>query len=149
MVSAISGNARPQGAVNSERQYIVPLIRNEWSASPSGSESAGTRLRSLPGSTSGGRDRSETFGRMGITNPFAVIDETAAIADDRRIRAYAPACAQKGRSGMNVLVVGATGGSGRAVVKELAGRGHTVTAFARRPEALGARGATIRVLAGD
>ncbi len=50
---------------------------------------------------------------------------------------------------MNVLVVGATGGSGRAVVKELAARGHTVTAFARRPEALAAMGATIRVLAGD
>ena len=34
---------------------------------------------------------------------------------------------------MRVLVVGASGGTGRAVVEELLERGHHVTAFARRP----------------
>ncbi|MGY1603874.1 NAD(P)-dependent oxidoreductase [Geodermatophilus sp. SYSU D00815] len=34
---------------------------------------------------------------------------------------------------MRVLVVGATGGSGRAAVEALVARGHEVTAFARRP----------------
>lgn len=37
---------------------------------------------------------------------------------------------------MRVLVVGATGGSGRATVEELLSAGHEVTAFARRPDAL-------------
>jgi putative NADH-flavin reductase len=35
---------------------------------------------------------------------------------------------------MKVLVIGATGGSGRAAVRHLLARGHEVTAFARRPE---------------
>lgn len=35
---------------------------------------------------------------------------------------------------MRVLVVGATGGSGRAAVEALAARGHEVTAMVRRPE---------------
>jgi uncharacterized protein YbjT (DUF2867 family) len=34
---------------------------------------------------------------------------------------------------MRVLVLGATGGSGRAAVEELVARGHEVTAFTRRP----------------
>jgi uncharacterized protein YbjT (DUF2867 family) len=36
---------------------------------------------------------------------------------------------------MRVLVIGSTGGTGRAVVEELGARGHTVTAFTRRAEA--------------
>jgi uncharacterized protein YbjT (DUF2867 family) len=50
---------------------------------------------------------------------------------------------------MNVLVVGATGGTGQAVVRELAARGHAVTAFARRPDTLPAIGGLVRATAGD
>ncbi|MGY1635386.1 NAD(P)-dependent oxidoreductase [Geodermatophilus sp. SYSU D00742] len=50
---------------------------------------------------------------------------------------------------MRVLVVGATGGSGRAAVDALVARGHEVTAFARRAEAgLGGR-AGVRPVDGD
>jgi uncharacterized protein YbjT (DUF2867 family) len=37
---------------------------------------------------------------------------------------------------MNIIVFGATGGTGRAVTQVLLAQGHTVTAFARRPSAL-------------
>jgi putative NADH-flavin reductase len=47
---------------------------------------------------------------------------------------------------MRVLVVGATGGSGRAAVAALADRGHEVTAFARRPAGFPAG---VRTAAGD
>jgi uncharacterized protein YbjT (DUF2867 family) len=50
---------------------------------------------------------------------------------------------------VKVLVVGATGGSGRAAVEALAGRGHEVTAFARRASAV-FRGRTgVRAVDGD
>ena len=41
---------------------------------------------------------------------------------------------------MKVLVIGSTGSSGRAVVKELETRGHEVTAFTRRADAFEPRG---------
>jgi uncharacterized protein YbjT (DUF2867 family) len=41
---------------------------------------------------------------------------------------------------MKVLVIGSTGGSGRAVVEELGTRGHEVTAFTRRADAFEPRG---------
>jgi hypothetical protein len=41
---------------------------------------------------------------------------------------------------MKVLVIGSTGGSGRAVVEELGTRGHQVTAFTRRADAFEPRG---------
>lgn len=47
---------------------------------------------------------------------------------------------------MKVLVIGATGGSGRAAVEELRCAGHDVTAFARRPEELSGM---VRVAKGD
>lgn len=47
----------------------------------------------------------------------------------------------------NVLVLGATGGSGRAAVAELLARGHRVTAFARR--ALDMQHERLRVVQGD
>jgi uncharacterized protein YbjT (DUF2867 family) len=47
---------------------------------------------------------------------------------------------------MKVLVVGATGGSGRAAVGALVDRGHEVTAFARRPSEFPAG---VRTAAGD
>ena len=50
---------------------------------------------------------------------------------------------------MRVLVVGATGGSGRAAVAALAGRGHEVTAFARRASAVFGGGAGVRAVDGD
>jgi uncharacterized protein YbjT (DUF2867 family) len=50
---------------------------------------------------------------------------------------------------VRVLVVGATGGSGRAAVEGLAARGHEVTAFARRAGAVYAGRAGIRAVDGD
>ena len=50
---------------------------------------------------------------------------------------------------MKILVVGATGGTGREVVKQALARGHEVTVFARRPEALGLEDARLRVVKGD
>ncbi|MGY1712664.1 NAD(P)-dependent oxidoreductase [Geodermatophilus sp. SYSU D00758] len=48
---------------------------------------------------------------------------------------------------MRVLVVGASGGTGRAVVEALAERGHEVTAFSRRAGAAGREG--VRPVTGD
>jgi uncharacterized protein YbjT (DUF2867 family) len=50
---------------------------------------------------------------------------------------------------VRVLVVGATGGSGRAAVAALAGRGHEVTAFARRASAVFGDRAEARAVDGD
>ncbi|QSQ25520.1 SDR family oxidoreductase [Pyxidicoccus parkwayensis] len=50
---------------------------------------------------------------------------------------------------MKVLVVGATGGSGRAAVERLLSEGHEVTALARRPEALGVASQRLSVVTGD
>jgi putative NADH-flavin reductase len=49
---------------------------------------------------------------------------------------------------MNVLIFGATGGTGRELVRQALDRGHSVTAFARDPSALGERDG-LRRLAGD
>src|SRR5688500_17809318 len=46
---------------------------------------------------------------------------------------------------MNILVIGATGGSGRAVCDALLERGHTVTALARHASSLPARAGLDRV----
>ena len=52
---------------------------------------------------------------------------------------------------MKVLVVGASGGSGRAAVRELLNRGHEVTAFSRHATALAGQfgGDRLRTLDGD
>lgn len=50
---------------------------------------------------------------------------------------------------MKVLVVGATGGSGRAAMDELLLRGHEVTAFSRHAERLGAVPGQLRAVNGD
>jgi len=47
-----------------------------------------------------------------------------------------------------VLIFGATGGTGRELVRQALERGHSVTAFARDPSALGERDG-LRRLAGD
>src|SRR5262249_32517580 len=48
-----------------------------------------------------------------------------------------------------LLIVGATGGTGRALVEQASSRGHRVTAFARSPEKLGALPAGVTAVAGD
>jgi uncharacterized protein YbjT (DUF2867 family) len=50
---------------------------------------------------------------------------------------------------MKVLVVGATGGSGRAAVEELLLRGHEVTAFSRHATALSDHGGQLHAVNGD
>jgi len=49
---------------------------------------------------------------------------------------------------MNIIVFGATGGTGRAVTQLLLAQGHTVTVFARRPAALSDAPGQ-RIVAGD
>lgn len=49
----------------------------------------------------------------------------------------------------NVIVFGATGSIGRLAVAELLARGHAVTAFARRPEALALSHPQLTLRAGD
>ncbi len=50
---------------------------------------------------------------------------------------------------MNVILFGATGTVGRLAVTELLKAGHTVTAFARKPEKLGLTNPNLRLVAGD
>lgn len=50
---------------------------------------------------------------------------------------------------MKTIVFGATGQIGRLAVENLLEDGHTVTAFARRPEALGLTHSALRLHAGD
>jgi uncharacterized protein YbjT (DUF2867 family) len=50
---------------------------------------------------------------------------------------------------MKVLVIGATGGSGRAVVEQLLEAGHEVTAFSRRADRLGIDASRLRACCGD
>lgn len=53
------------------------------------------------------------------------------------------------RSPMKVLVVGASGGSGRAATEALLAAGHEVTAFARHAERLPLRSERLRLVNGD
>ncbi len=50
---------------------------------------------------------------------------------------------------MKIVVIGATGGSGKASVEWLLKAGHEVTAFARRPERLGIEADRLRLVSGD
>lgn len=50
---------------------------------------------------------------------------------------------------MNILVFGATGPTGQQIVKQALGRGHRVTAFVRRPEALASTDGNLRTVTGD
>jgi uncharacterized protein YbjT (DUF2867 family) len=50
---------------------------------------------------------------------------------------------------MNIVVLGATGGTGRLVVEQALAAGHTVTALVRSPEKMKARDPNLRVVAGQ
>jgi uncharacterized protein YbjT (DUF2867 family) len=50
---------------------------------------------------------------------------------------------------MKIIVIGATGGTGRAVVEELLARGHDVTAFARQPGTIEPSDPRLHGFAGD
>ncbi len=50
---------------------------------------------------------------------------------------------------MNLVVVGATGGTGRLVVEQALAAGHTVTALVRSPERLTLRNPNLHVIAGQ
>jgi putative NADH-flavin reductase len=50
---------------------------------------------------------------------------------------------------MNLLILGATGRTGRELVRVALARGHQVTAYVRSPEKLGAERASLRVERGD
>ena len=50
---------------------------------------------------------------------------------------------------MNLLIFGATGGTGRALVEQALQQGHTVTAFARNPSSVRTTHANLRVVKGD
>jgi len=50
---------------------------------------------------------------------------------------------------MNILVFGATGQTGQQLVTQALSRGHRVTAFVRRPEALAAMAERLRIVTGD
>lgn len=50
---------------------------------------------------------------------------------------------------MKIVVIGATGGSGKAAIGWLLEAGHDVTAFARRPEKLGISHERLKLVSGD
>ena len=50
---------------------------------------------------------------------------------------------------MTILVVGATGGTGRAIVAQALAAGHTVTAFARNPERLPVQHERLKIARGN
>ncbi len=52
-------------------------------------------------------------------------------------------------SSKRIFVLGATGGTGRALVEQARQRGHRVTAFVRSPEKLGPAGDGLTVIRGD
>jgi len=50
---------------------------------------------------------------------------------------------------MNIVVLGATGRTGRLVVEQAIAAGHTVTALVRSPEKLAVRNPNLHVVAGQ
>lgn len=50
---------------------------------------------------------------------------------------------------MNILIFGATGGTGRQLVAQGLAQGHTVTAFARQPARITTRHPSLRIVQGD
>src|SRR5712692_5286191 len=56
---------------------------------------------------------------------------------------------KEGADPMNLVVLGATGGTGRLVVEQALADGHTVTALVRSPERLALRNPNLHVIAGQ
>src|SRR6266851_1278916 len=56
---------------------------------------------------------------------------------------------KQGADPMNLVVLGATGGTGRLVVEQALAAGHTVTALVRSPEKLTLRNPNLNVIAGQ
>jgi len=50
---------------------------------------------------------------------------------------------------MRLLILGASGGTGRALIRQACARGHEITAFVRSPQKLGALGDCVTVRQGD
>ena len=50
---------------------------------------------------------------------------------------------------MKILVIGSTGGTGRAIVEQALAQGHHVTAFARRPEKVTLRHERLEIAQGN
>jgi uncharacterized protein YbjT (DUF2867 family) len=65
------------------------------------------------------------------------------------VRREPKASARVSSGPMRVLVIGATGGTGRELVQEALAQGHQVTAFVRDPAKLRAEHANLRVAKGD
>ena len=62
----------------------------------------------------------------------------------------APSVKQKGSYNyMNIIVFGATGGTGHEVVKQALQQGHIVTAFVRNPAQVDLKAPNLRLVAGD
>lgn len=80
------------------------------------------------------------------TNPAVRLCRGAAMT--QAAPALTPRAAGDTPAGMNVLVFGATGGTGRAVIAAALAAGHGVTAFVRRPGALPETHG-LRVMVGD
>src|SRR5690349_17902492 len=53
------------------------------------------------------------------------------------------------RYGMNVLIFGSSGATGREIVKRALEQGHTVTAFARTPSKISLRHDNLTIVQGD
>lgn len=78
-----------------------------------------------------------------IASPIAVTATSG--ADDERLRA-AP---QRDQPITNLVVLGASGRTGRLVVEQALAAGHLVTALVRSPEKLTLRHPKLRVVVGD
>src|SRR5205823_6693415 len=58
-------------------------------------------------------------------------------------------CPFEGLESVNLLIFGATGGTGRELVEQALQNGHTVTAFARNPSNVRTTHPNLRVVKGD
>lgn len=78
-----------------------------------------------------------------------VIDLPALAPHDEHVNVTDAVGPGREEGAMRVLVIGATGGSGRAAVETLAARGHDVTAMVRHPETATSLPMGVRVVQGD
>ncbi len=83
-----------------------------------------------------------------ILIPYALILSVALIRRPPRAK-EATAAPRKLGDRLRILVVGATGGTGRAIVRQALEMGHEVNAFVRNPARLGMEHPNLRVIQGD